>query len=83
MPQKEIIMKAYGYTPTANAEIPSKLSEVSLFVNLDELQDLIDFLQNVQHEHTQVKSADTLNHSHLKDWKKDHAGSDLIIVTKS
>ena len=76
-------MKAYGYINDSDAETPSRLSEVSILATLDELQDLIDFLKKVKEEHSQVKTKNIFNHSHLKDWKSDYRDMDLIIVTES
>jgi len=75
-------MKAFGYVDNSDAETPSSLSEVTLLVTLDEIQDLIDFLKDVKEEHSKVNTRGVVNHSHLKDWKSVYKETDLIIATK-
>ena len=61
-----------------------KLSEVTFDGTLEELEDLINFLKNVQEEHTKVVKKTDICHSHFLDWsdKWNKEDSDFIVVTR-
>ena len=61
-----------------------KLSEVTFDGTLEELEDLINFLKNVQEEHTKVVKKTDICHSHFRDWsdKWNKEDSDFIVVTR-
>ncbi|MFB6454789.1 hypothetical protein ACE38W_05910 [Chitinophaga sp. Hz27] len=78
-------MNAFGYAIGDDELTPLELSEVALVVTLDEIQDLIGFLQKAYEEHSQIEVMGDNEHSHLKDFKssyKNKEHSDFIIVTK-
>ncbi len=79
-------MKAYGYIKNTDAETPLKLKEVSLLVTLDEIQDLITFLQRTYEKHSQKKNEADHSYSHLKDFNADYKAeqhADFIIITEA
>ena len=61
-----------------------KLSEVTFDGTLEELEDLINFLKNVQEEHTKVVKKTDICHLHFRDWsdKWNKEDSDFIVVTR-
>ena len=75
-------MKFYGYEK--DNERLMKLSEVTFDGTLEELEDLINFLKNVQEEHTKVVKKTDICHSHFRDWsdKWNKEDSDFIVVTR-
>ena len=75
-------MKFYGYEK--DNERLMKLSEATFDGTLEELEDLINFLKNVQEEHTKVVKKTDICHSHFRDWsdKWNKEDSDFIVVTR-
>lgn len=73
-------MKAVGYTLKGRF-IPF-LKELSICCSVDELNDIVDFLLEVQKHHAQYPN--DLCHSHYRDfnpkWTED--SSDIIIMTR-
>ena len=73
-------MKVVGYT--LKGRFISFLKEVSICCSVDELDDIVDFLLEVQKQHRQYPH--DLCHSHYRDfnpkWTQD--SSDIIIMTR-
>ena len=67
-------------------EIEQELSELAIFANSEEIQQLIDFLIHVKEDHL-VQHRDNhieVTHSHFSMWKGESVGKlDLQIWTKS
>lgn len=67
-------------------EIEHELSELAIFANIDEIQQLIDFLTYIKEDHT-VQHRDNniaVTHSHFHMWKGESIGKpDLQIWTTS
>lgn len=74
-------MVFFGYQ--RNDERLLELEEVSLQCNLEELEELIVFLNEVKKEHSAVKNETGMCHSHFKDWKSkwNKEDTDFIVVT--
>ena len=74
-------MLAYGYEWNSEGQLPETLREVSLDCSREELDQLIEFLQDVRAEAAGEK-LDSLSHWHFRDWNpawtKQH--SDFIIL---
>ncbi len=74
-------MIAYGHEWDSEGQLPQTLREVSLDCSREELDQLIEFLQQVREESEGVK-LDSLSHWHFRDWSeswtKKH--SDFIIL---
>lgn len=75
-------MRFFGYEE--NSEKLIKLREATFDGSLQELDELIDFLENVREEHSKAAEKTEICHSHFQDWssewkKKD---SDFIVVTR-
>ena len=75
-------MKFFGYEKGNDKLL--ELEEVSFQCDLNELEDIIKFLNEVKVEHASVRNETNMCHSHFKDWKSTWIESepDLIIVTK-
>lgn len=76
-------MKVFGYQK--DCEILKELQEVSIQSDIDELDILIKFLQDVKEKHSKVIGEVELCHSHFRDWKVGWrpGSTDIIIVTTS
>lgn len=76
-------MKVYGYQK--NGEDLIELEEVSIMSNINELKNLLNYLQDVVQQHTEVVSKTELCHSHLRDWDNNWklGQPDIIIVTQN
>lgn len=74
-------MLAYGYEWNSEGRLPDTLREVSLDCSREELDQLIEFLQQVRREAEGVK-LDSLSHWHFQDWSESwtKAHSDFIIL---
>ncbi|QSX06712.1 hypothetical protein JYG23_04470 [Sedimentibacter sp. zth1] len=75
-------MKIYGYEK--NNEDMIELNEISIMSNINELKNLVSFLQNVVESHSNVVGETEMCHSHLRDWDEnwDISQPDIIIATK-
>ena len=75
-------MKFLGYQKDDDKLI--KLEEVSLQCSLSELDEVIEFLNNVKTEHATALGKTDMCHSHFRDWNSswNREDSDFIIVTK-
>lgn len=74
-------MLAYGHEWSSQGQLPQTLREVSLDCSREELDQIIEFLQQVCQEAEGVK-LDSLSHWHLRDWSDSwtEKHSDLIIL---
>jgi hypothetical protein len=74
-------MKVYGYSE--NGDFIAKLKEVTLDCNIEEIENLINFLKDVKEKHAKVAQKTDYCHSHFRDWEKDWQPnfSDVIILT--
>ena len=75
-------MKFFGYEKDSEKLIG--LKEVTFDGNLEELEELINFLKDVQEEHIKVAQKTDMCHSHFRDWSSDWntKDSDFIVVTR-
>lgn len=75
-------MKIYGYQKEVEDLI--ELEEVSIMSDINELKNLINYLQDIVQQHTQVVGKTQLLHSHLQDWDNNWKSGqpDIIIVTQ-
>ena len=75
-------MKFFGYQKDDDKLL--ELKEVSLQCNLDELDEIIGFLDKVKTEHAMASGKTDLCHSHFRDWKssRNREEPDFIVVTK-
>ena len=74
-------MLAYGHEWNSEGELPNTLREVSLDLSREELDQLIEFLQDVRTEAEDIK-LDSLSHWHFRDWSESwtEKHSDFIIL---
>ena len=74
-------MLAYGYEWDAEGQRPETLREVSLDCSREELDQLIEFLQQVREEAKGIE-LDSLSHWHFRDWYPawTEKHSDFIIL---
>ena len=75
-------MMFFGYEKDSDRLL--KLEEVSLQCNLDELEEVINFLKTVKIEHPSVMDKTDMCHSHFRDWKVgwNNCDPDFIIVSQ-
>lgn len=75
-------MKVYGYEK--NGEDLLELEEMTFLCNLEELDEIIQFLQYVKKEHTGVNGETESCHTHLQDWKDNwtKGSTDIIVQTE-
>jgi len=75
-------MRMYGYQK--ECEQLEELKEVAFECNIEELENIINFLIVVKAEHERVAGKTELCHSHYRDWDKKWTPNspDFIIVTK-
>lgn len=74
-------MLAYGYEWNSEGKLPDTLRKVSLDCFREELDQLIEFLQQVREESAGVELS-SLSHWHFRDWS-DHwteKHSDVIVL---
>ncbi|MCD9562549.1 hypothetical protein [Tenacibaculum maritimum] len=77
-------MKAYGYIKGTHLESPSELREVTLLLSINEIEDVITFLQKIKKTHKDAEDITELCHTHLSDVIKKYRGEvDVIIATKN
>ena len=76
-------MKAFGYQKDSDELI--ELEEVSFQSDIEGLDKLIKFLQEVKEQHMKVIGESELCHSHFRDWDDDWKSdsTDIIVVTTS
>jgi len=76
-----IFMKIYGYQ--VESEDLIELQELSIQSNIQDLERLILFLQDVKEQHSKVIAETEMCHSHYRDWDKEWiiGSADIIIVT--
>ncbi|MEA4847373.1 MAG: hypothetical protein VB106_09105 [Clostridiaceae bacterium] len=76
-------MKVFGYQKDSEELI--ELQEVSFQFDIDGLDKIIKFLQDVKEQHGKVIGEVELCHSHFRDWDIDWkvGTTDIIIVTTS
>jgi flagellin-specific chaperone FliS len=80
MESGEIAVKVFGYKNDSEELI--ELEEVSFQSDIEELDKIIKFLQEVKEQHSKVIGETELCHSHFRDWDVDwKAGSTDIIFT--
>ena len=74
-------MKVFGYSKISDTLL--ELKEVSIQCNLEDLDKIISFLQEVNNKHSNINCDVDLCHSHFRDWDKkwNNDSSDIIIVT--
>jgi hypothetical protein len=76
-------LKVFGYQKDSENLI--ELQEVSFQADINELDKIIKFLQEVKEQHSKIIGEVELCHSHFSDWDDEwKAGlTDFIIVTTS
>ena len=74
-------MKVYGYKRKGNKCI--ELREASLYCSIEELDEIIRFLQYAREKHNEVRTITPVCHSHYRDWDKTwkEDETDIILVT--
>jgi len=74
-------MKIFGFPrDNPDAEIATELREASLGLTLEELDNVIAFLQSVQRDFAQASSLRSGAHRHLRDWSRTWRSSDGDLV---
>lgn len=76
-------MKVYGHQKDSEDLI--ELNEISILSDIDELKNLLNYLQEVIQQHSKVVGETELCHSHLRDWDENWESGqpDIVIVTQN
>lgn len=74
-------MKVYGYMENSSECI--ELEEASIYCSIEELDNIIQFLQFAKEQHMKVRNTTPMCHSHYRDWNKmwKKEETDLILAT--
>ena len=74
-------MKAFGYQK--DSEELLELCDVSIYASIGEIEKIIQFLQEIKIQHSEVVNGTDICHTHFRDWdiEWDESSPDIIVAT--